>query len=194
MNNPTIAELRHYSSQYYDPVKAHEYYLKNRQLAAKRAGMTKEQRQTEANQNQALSFAKKTIAEKRKAESTKASEDQKAKLMALQEKAKATAKDIEDKLQALADGLKVDATIPAHVNPKVRAFLESMNRNKQSIARGKINAARKDSSSQIKKVRDDLSSAVKKAREDYAKARDAMDQKYKQAAITEQQNIQQNIK
>ena len=34
MNND---QLMHYASKYYDPVKAHEYYLKNRELKGRRS-------------------------------------------------------------------------------------------------------------------------------------------------------------
>ena len=30
-------ELRHYASKYYDPVKAHEYYMRNRELKGRRS-------------------------------------------------------------------------------------------------------------------------------------------------------------
>lgn len=188
MTGPGVDYLAHYSSQYYDPAKAHEYYLKNRELAAQRAGRTKEQKVTDANQSQALAFAKRNISVARKAESDKAVTDQRAKLEALQQKAKATADEIASKLQSFADQIsKVDTPIPKDANPKLKAYL--LKNQKARTGRAKAAAA-----AQLKQTALDLRDAVKKARDDYAAARLAMDKKYKQAVITEQTNIQQNIK
>ena len=32
MDEPKVAVLRHYASPYYDPQKAHEYYMRTREL------------------------------------------------------------------------------------------------------------------------------------------------------------------
>ena len=37
MNNKVDDFLQHYASQYYDPVKAHEYYMRNRELKGRRS-------------------------------------------------------------------------------------------------------------------------------------------------------------
>lgn len=38
-------ELYHYASQYYDPVKAHEYYMEHRELKGRSTGMSDTQRE-----------------------------------------------------------------------------------------------------------------------------------------------------
>lgn len=188
MTGPGVDYLAHYSSQYYDPAKAHDYYLKNRQLAVKRAGMTVDQKKTDANQRQAFAFAKRNISEAQKTETTKAVAGHQANLKALQEKAKSTAIDIQNKLQAFMDQVQqVDTPIPKDANPKLRAYL--LKNQKARASR-----ASKVSAEQLKQVGLELRDAVKKARDEYAAASLARTNKFKQAVVTEQQNIQKNIK
>lgn len=67
------AFLQHYASEYYDPAKAREYYLRTRELKGRQttSGMSDEQRQ-------GWSYAKNQIAERKKADLDTASESRQA--------------------------------------------------------------------------------------------------------------------
>ena len=40
MDEPKVAVLRHYASPYYDPQKAHEYYMRTRELKGRSTTLT----------------------------------------------------------------------------------------------------------------------------------------------------------
>jgi len=90
--------LAHYSSEYYDPVKAHEYYLRTRELKGRQStkGMTEQQRQ-------GWSYAKKQIAERQKADVAGASESRKQAVERLRETAQARREEISGKLRSLLE-------------------------------------------------------------------------------------------
>lgn len=178
--------LIHYSSQFYDPVKAHEYYLKNRELKEKQAAKTPEQRKREGRQNEAIRFANKGIAAKRTSELNKARTDQTAKLEAIRKNAEESAARIRAKLTAFIEGLQTDTPIPANASPKLKAFLM-----KQRKLRA--NGAQKAAQQELQKLGTDLKGAVAKARDDYTKSRQGLVDKFDKAKTTEATNIRKNI-
>src|SRR5215212_8902743 len=92
--------LAHYASQYYDPAKAHEYYLRNRELKGRQStkGMSDTQRQ-------AWSYTKNQIVLARKADLEGASEAQKTFLQQAREQAKALREEISAKMKDLIESL-----------------------------------------------------------------------------------------
>jgi len=136
--------IAHYSSANYDPVKAHEYYLKNRELKGRQstAGMSDTQKE-------AWSYAKNQIGDKKKADLNKATVDNKKRLENLRATSEATRKRIQEKLTALVESLKVPPLerltaddvpqvdllpYPTNASPKVIAYI-----NKQNGIRSRTN-------------------------------------------------------
>lgn len=93
--------LAHYASQFYDPVKAHEYYLKTRELKGKRS--TKDL--ATKPKKEAWAYAKVQIANQQKQDLAVAAQQHKAEVKALRDKAAAQRKEISDKMKALVQSL-----------------------------------------------------------------------------------------
>lgn len=95
--------LQHYSSEFYDPVKAHEYYLKTRELKGREKKMTEQQKS-------AWNYAKGNIATAKKKELGTAA-DNNAKAMAmLRENATSKRDAISKKLTLLFTKIAADRT------------------------------------------------------------------------------------
>jgi hypothetical protein len=215
--------LAHYSSEFYDPVKAHEYYLKNRELkggpatpAAKETPAQRKQRTaTAANQRQALSYANNQISTKRQADLKGAQAAQKARTEAVRKNVEQRTAQIKQKLEQALAKLKADAAgaakpvklneIPPNASPKVRAFLEAQNAKikneaakEAATANKKLStasaAAQKAASAEAQKLGNEMRTAITKARDDYAKSRQQITTKYKTAAVTERKNIQSQVR
>src|SRR6187431_1031388 len=164
--------LAHYASEFYDPVKAHEYYLKNRELkereAAANASLSPE---TRARQSEAQSYVTNQIRTQRKegldklrAQGKSEQEAHKARMDELRANADEARARIIDKIKSLVDVKPQLANIPQNASPKLRAFLEKQNA-------GKIQRASKVASAELKKLTTDLRTEITKAREQYTASR-----------------------
>lgn len=97
--------LSHYASQYYDPAKAHEYYLKNRELQGRRSGSDlKSQAQKEA-----WDYAKNQIGEAKQRDLQTAATANQANLKQIHDIAKQRQQAIGTKIKALMDKINADA-------------------------------------------------------------------------------------
>jgi len=229
--------LAHYADPNYDPAKAHEYYMENRQLKsggrkgrapkapkgpkgpsaevlAKRAAA-----ETKKHQREAIRNSHQRLAVEKKNEMNNAANANTARLEQMRQTAEATRQRITDALnQRLAEisakaNLKFDETklipIPANASDKVRQYLEQQNARRlqvanrqQQTAQANANreksaatqAAQKAAQAEMRKVGTDLRDAVAKARIDYANAKAQMVEKYKQAAASEQANIERTVR
>ena len=96
--------LEHYASPYYDPVKAHEYYMRTRQLKGRRstAKLSDEGKKVWA-------YTKNSISEEKKAKTEKARNKRDAKIQKHREKAKQTRERITKKLKQLNERLSSDS-------------------------------------------------------------------------------------
>lgn len=222
MMEPIEVPIKHYASEYYDPQKAHDYYMKNRELKGKQStkGMSDQQKE-------AWSYSKNSIKEKKKADLTSASEAQKAQMEALRNQATALRDSIRSKLEGLLESLKVTKiepkkvdppeliTIPENATDRQKALFREQNQRKMNTYNAKVakaeaeardatEAARKDSSekskaaresasAELKKVGEDLKGVVQKARADYEAAKKATEQKYKDAVDNEYNNIRTQL-
>lgn len=209
--------IMHYASEYYDPVKAREYYLKNRELkglstaapappkkvtAASKAAAVK--RESNARQREAQSYSKNQIATKRTAEQTGQKNAQTARLATIQKNAEALKKRVSEKLNAVVEKVKADLAgvklndIPENAPPKVKLFLMKQNQSIMATAQGKareeLGAASEKANGELKKMGTDMRAAVGKARADYAKNKQAIAGKYKQISVREEQNIRTHVK
>lgn len=186
--------LAHYSSEYYDPVKAHEYYLANRELAARNAGPTlsKESRQR---QTEATSYASAEINKKKTADLTantakrdalgSAAEAQAAAHAARMEKLQTEATEVREKIMAKLkeklEKLKGDLRIPENASPKLRAFLEKQNASQTQ-------SAKKAAGAEMAKLRDSVMASVSNARSEYSSFRKGNTES-RQAVATERRSI-----
>ena len=88
--------LQHYASPYYDPVKAHEYYMRTRELKGRRST-------TKLNDEgkKVWAYTKNEISGEKKEKVKEEQETRKQKIAELRAKAKATREQISDKLKEL---------------------------------------------------------------------------------------------
>jgi hypothetical protein len=167
--------IAHYASEFYDPVKAHEYYERNKQLKGRQTtkGMSDVQKQ-------ALSYTKKSIGDAKKADLKKAEAARKAQLEAVRASAEAARTRIEAKLKGLLDQLqnKVKVIpkpkpklkplneIPANASEAVKAYLEKQNAHIRQANKKIVDKANADYSAKVQaaqKVASDNSLAARKA-------------------------------
>jgi hypothetical protein len=178
--------LIHYASEYYDPAKAHEYYLKNRELKGRQS--TKGMSETQRN---AWSYTKNQIGERRKAELKSKAEEQKARLEELRNKAEETRTRLQEKLKGLLDSLKVGQTpkveaevipvpdlipIPENASPKVRQYLQGQNARRINKYNGEVQKAEKVAREKQKAVNEEYAlkreAAAKSSEEARAQSRE----------------------
>jgi len=181
--------LAHYASQYYDPEKARQYYLRTRELKNRRSGkgQTKEERASSARTNEALGVARKSISEKRQGAMFKLNLEQQARMEKLRGNVDAARRRIVAKMEARMEQIMQETSIPANASPKRREFLM-----KQRAMRS--GSAKQAASKELKKMATDMRNAVDKAREDYAKARKTTSKEFDKVLKTEEKNIRENIK
>ena len=82
------AYLMHYASKYYDPVKAHEYYMQHRQLKGRKRSMSA----LDEEGKEIWSVSKENITAEKKEKKNEAKESKDTASTALREKATATRK------------------------------------------------------------------------------------------------------
>lgn len=187
----TAAEdfIAHYASQYYDPVKAREYYLRNKKAGAARAGKPKSEaeRKREGRQNEAIGYTRQNIAKEKNKVLTKASDNNRANLERLRADAQVRAARIKDALKASISGIEGSLKIPENASPKLRAFLLKQQRMQTQSARQK-------SSKELQALGTNMRDAINKARVNYQTARETMLKKYDTTVKTEDAGIRKNIK
>lgn len=172
--------IAHYASEYYDPVKAREYYLRTRELKGRQPKLETD------TQKEAWGYASNQITEKRAEEKKSAAEAQQAKLEQLQVKAKETQERIVKNLQDTLAKINKETPIPANASPKVRAFMEKQNRKRRISA---SNSAK----GEMQRLSRGLKDALNKARDSYKDVQKNLDAKYKEARETEFENIRTKI-
>lgn len=213
--------LSHYASDNYDPAKAHEYYLRNRELKGIKSppkNESKEQRKarlaTSKKQLEARMYSKNQIRNKRKAEVKSNEAANAARMEKLRQTAAGSQKRITDKLNKFLADLNASKPkvnliplnpIPPNVSPTRRAFLEKENakitqQNKAASAKAeadhskKVASAKKSAGAEMKRVGTELKSAIAKARIDYAAAKKKTDSKFDTISKTEEKNIKANVR
>lgn len=179
--------LAHASSKYYDPVKAHEYYLRTRELKGRQSG---KDLKTEK-KKQAWAYSKQQIKEARTAELDAAKEQTRQDKEELRSVARSYREELSAKLKTVIDKLsdysstehekiseasaaererissEVDRKIaalpeiPKGISKERRAELAAERKAKIAKIRGDAKAERSDLTSSTKQERAALSSAVK---------------------------------
>jgi len=209
--------LQHYVEQPYDPVKAHEYYLKNRDLKGRTtSGMSQLQKE-------AWDYSKSRVDsdKKQSVDANKVANDQK--IEAFQQEADATRARITEKLKALAEKIASDSKaertsiankvksdianvepIPDGVTGEERARLLEKRKKEIADIRDTASSDRSNvttdattsrqngsnsASDERDKARTDLKSVITKAKDDYAKAKETLDSKYETIYAKEYRNV-----
>jgi len=201
--NKVDAFLAHYSSVYYDPAKAHEYYLKNRKLQPKRSlkGMSDSQRDK-------WSVVKQNISEEKKSKLTSERDANKQQIEALRANAQARRKQISEKLQKLSARLSKNVTsdlerisdmtqfkidnLPDSMSPEKRA--EMINKIQKS-ANSKKTGLKEGSQHPDKLAKEreaigaDLKVKIEGAREAFKKAKESINANYEQVYQKEYEKV-----
>lgn len=136
-------ELRHYASKYYDPVKAHEYYMRTRELKGRRSTS-----KLSEEGKKVWSYTKNQITEEKKSKVEAEKEAKNQKTEELREKASATRERITAKLKELNEKLSQKATA-----------------DKESIAKKReldLENIRKKAEEDTKNLEKNLTSAIEK--------------------------------
>lgn len=104
MDESKVAVLRHYASPYYDPQKAHEYYMRTRELKGRST--------TSLNDDgkKIWSYTKNNIKSEKAAKVKEEQEKRDQKITELREKAEATKEQISSRLKELNEALTQNAS------------------------------------------------------------------------------------
>lgn len=219
----TKKEFMHaYASPYYDPVKAHEYYMRTRQLKGRRstAGMSEEQRN-------AWSHVRNEVRTEKKQKTEAINTAQKSDIEGLRNEASAArerlAEKIRDRLEKLLEEtkgergqiererqskLKTLAPIPktasesqkAHLrkaNSYTRAKIEDEARKKKGAVTEDVSKERSNISesgqSQRQEISENLKTVISSTREKVKGIKEALDKSTEETLDREYDNIMKNI-
>lgn len=178
--------LIHYADAYYDPARAHAYYLATRHLLGRKQGLDK-------NQQIAESYVTNVISTDRKNDTAANLANEKSTINELRTTAKATSDQISETIDTLINTI-VSKTqpvglnkIPPNATPQLKAFLAKQN----AII---VANAKKVAEVKLKKTSADLQTAITNAQTAYITASNAITAKYNSAQVTEDQNIRTHIK
>ena len=175
-NDDSIA---HYSSQYYDPAKAHEYYMRNRELKGARS--TKGMSDT---QKEAWDYSKNQMGEAKKSELTSTQEAMMRRNEALRQQAKESAERITEKIRNAISQMQLKRETMS--DAKLKELQSSSDRDK-------VQKLRASASAEIAKVQADLKTAIAKSRETYNQSKQQIKTKYDAAADKEYTNIKAQL-
>lgn len=179
--------LCHYASKYYDPVKAHEYYMRTRELKGRRSSskLSDEGKEAWAYTKEQITTSKKADAEALKAEKEK-------KIAALRADSEKTKERIMERLADLKKAIdakrknKLDAlleqTLPEGLSKEERAR-RIARRDKQiaklySDSKSDKAKATKNSNKEISEVGTKLRATITAARESYSSNKQALNESY----------------
>ena len=104
MDEPKVAVLRHYASPYYDPEKAHEYYMRTRELKGRSTTSLNDEGK------KIWSYTKNNIKSEKAAKVKEEQEKRDQKITELREKAEATKEQISSRLKELNEALTQNAS------------------------------------------------------------------------------------
>ena len=99
MDEPKVAVLRHYASPYYDPQKAHEYYMRTRELKGRSTTSLNDEGK------KIWSYTKNNIKSEKTAKVKEEQEKRDQKITELRAKADATKEQISSRLKELNEAL-----------------------------------------------------------------------------------------
>lgn len=212
-----VSKLIHYASQYYDPAKAHEYYLKNRELKGRTTtGMSEEQRE-------AWKVTKSNITSEKKTKIDAAQTERQQQIEATRQRATQMREQIASKLSKLAEKFGSDREAERErIASKIQAEIDNLPpipRNITTSQRNTLLAKRQEEIAKIRgqgdgelekldktyesnkaslgekreKVRVELKSKVAAARETYKQTRESINTEYEKIYQREYDNIKAKV-
>ncbi len=140
--------LEHAAPQYYDPVKAHEYYLRTRELSGRQSGLKTQ------TQKEAFAFSKVQIEAAKQKELDAAAATRQASMDKIRKTAQLRRDEIRNKLNALLDTLTKSTTAQSKAATDQIKALPPIPKGLSKAEAAKAHAAR---SAQIAKIRGDVS-------------------------------------
>lgn len=180
--------IEHAGTTYYDPVKAHEYYLKTRELKGRRAasGLKTSKKQ------KGWAYSKSQIDEAKQKEQETAQDDFKAAVEQLRSNAQALRKQLTEKIKAISvdTQAQIDALpkIPKGASPELRAKLTEERQKAIDEIRGKSMAK-----AEREKIGSELKAGVEVAREAYKTLKQNLKDKYEAEYQKEYDAIKANV-
>ncbi len=222
-NGQVVRDSLLHEESRYDPVKAHEYYERTKQLK----GSGRRGKLTDA-QKAGVAYTKKVVGEDRKQALERASEENKTSVEQLRQKAQERREEIRQKLQEIMDRLSDEATVtrekitddvqakidalpdaPENLTKAQRSEFAAKRREEIAKIRGEAEGKRKDVNVYVKakkKGERDISSAVReqigadlkqsfeKAKKTYESAKEEIKKKYELEARREAESVVANVK
>lgn len=213
------AFIAHYASEYYDPVKAREYYLRTRELKGRQLSTKAEK--------EAWNYTNANIGAAEKKDLTTAAEAQKAALEQIKATATARQEEIRAKIKSILENLTNDKKaqieqitkdvadqiaalpeIPKNISKNARAKLVEKRQEEidkirgdaktkiqgvSSGAQAKKNSEIASSRSSTEQVKLDVKASVESARGKYQELRQALKDKYDTVRQQELQAIKANV-
>jgi hypothetical protein len=180
--------LEHAGTTYYDPVKAHEYYLKTRELKGRRAASGLKT----SKKKEGWAYSKSQIDEAKQKEQETAQDDFKAAVEQLRSNAQTLRKQLTDKIQAIAANTQaqIDALpkIPKGASPELRAQLAEERQQAIDEIRGKSMAK-----AEREKIGAELKAGIETAREAYKTLKEDLKAKYEAEYQKEYDAIKANV-
>lgn len=160
-----LSYLKHYASQYYDPVKAHEYYERTKELKGRRST-------SKLNDEGKViwTYTKDQIKNKKKAEIESETEKKNAVIEQHREQARQTRERISKKLKALSAYLK-SIEVPKGASKEERARISADKKAQRAEASANASAERAQCAAELKSV-------CIAARESYKKAKETINANY----------------
>lgn len=180
---PITLYLKHYASPYYDPVKAHEYYMEHRKLKGRRSSARLSDEGKEV-----WAYTKNQIQEekKQKLESERNAHDQE--LESLRAQSEAERKRIKDRLKQLNEALERKANAERARLRVVNSYnLKHLTRVGSIRNEQKVNAAK--AAKERKKVSVSLKAALDAAREAYKQTKTDIKSSYEDIFQSEYDRI-----
>lgn len=177
--------LAHYASPYYDPQKAHDYYMRTRKLTPRAPATTQAQKE-------GLKYAGDKLTANRKAELKKLADKTNRTVSTTQARAAASRK----KLTAKAKALRIQVIkrqmdnilkIPKGASPEEIVRIGKANRSE--MARAKAKAA-----SDLQKVNQRAQAIIERARKSYKTGNASINKRYDVATKRETTNIRAHVR
>lgn len=163
------------SHRIYDPVKAHEYYIRTRQLKGRHSRKTLRGKKKEG-----WLYVQDQVRGLKKEELHNLSEEHKVESKALHDNAKARRDEISDKIKLLMSG--VSDNVKAQLAALPKGLSKEQRRQREADIRDRANLQKDQSKlerdNQRAKIAEDLKGSVETARENYKAAREQVKAKY----------------
>lgn len=147
-----ITSLLHADSRY-DPVKAHEYYLRTRELAGRRSGKGLSTKQKEG-----LAFTKSEVEKERKGAVATAADDNRQAVAELRSKGELQRNAIREKLRQIMDRISTNSAAEREdISTEVQAKIDRLPPIPKGISKAKAAELAEERRNEIAKIRGDAS-------------------------------------